>query len=104
MLQDIVTSRRAERNRENAPRDFVPAREEHSTGSFQINLGLLLVWTSKKFCRDCAGLTDAEHSEAMAVDGKNLLVYNRNHFERDIALGAGNDDGRSYANGVRRYL
>lgn len=31
---------------------------------------------------------DVKRFDVMTVDGKNLVMYNRNHLERDTALGA----------------
>lgn len=38
--------------------------------------------------RDCADPQDVKRFGAMAFDGKNFVMCNRNCFERDAALGA----------------
>lgn len=46
-------------------------------------------WTLNDYCRECAGMRDIRHFDAMAVDERALIIYDRNRFERDTSLGAG---------------
>lgn len=53
-----------------------------------MDLGTLPNWTLDVDCRERVGLMDVNRFEAMAVDGKNLVMYDRCRFECDTALGA----------------
>lgn len=44
-------------------------------------------WTLADYQRECKGPYDETLSRAMATDGRNLLIYDRNCHERDTALG-----------------
>lgn len=50
-----------------------------------MDLGPLLNWTLEDYRRVCAALMDVNHFEAIAVDGKHLVIYDGNRFERDTA-------------------
>lgn len=45
-------------------------------------------WTLSEYCRESGRMVDAGRFSAMAVVGENLLVYNRNSFQRDTVVGA----------------
>lgn len=47
-----------------------------------------LLWTSPKFGREYICTTDAGRFSATAVDGKNLMMRDRNYFQCNTVLGA----------------
>lgn len=88
MLQGSATNGHAEKGRaEDRFSDVLP-REKVSTESTQMDLSLLPNCTSDVCCLECPGLGDVKCFEAITVDGKNLVIYNRSRFKRDTALGA----------------
>lgn len=89
ILQDTVPRKRAVANREGDRGDVsVTAGEGANTGSTQMDPGPLLNWTLDEYCRERTGLMNVLHFDAMAVDGRNVVVYDRNRFKRDPALSA----------------
>lgn len=89
MSQDNENSGRAEDARGEDLRDDVlgSAREGASTRSLQMDLGLVPNRTLDAYRRECAGLMKVERFEVMVVDGKNLVVFGGDHFERDTDMG-----------------
>lgn len=71
----------------------MPIRERASTGSTQMDLSPAPNWTLDEYRRKCAALVDMNYFDAIAVGGKNLVVYDRSRFERETAQGRGKDDG-----------
>lgn len=57
-------------------------------GSTRMHLCLVPNWKLDAYCRDCAGSMCVKRFGGTAVDGKNLVVYDRSCFERDTALRA----------------
>lgn len=45
-------------------------------------------WTLARYYRECEGRMDVGRSSAIAVDGDNLFMYDRNNFQHDAALDA----------------
>lgn len=66
----------------------MPACEGAFINSTQTVLGPLLNWTLNENCRECADLRDVNRFVAIAVEGENLVMYDRNYFEHDSALRA----------------
>lgn len=66
----------------------MPTREGVSSASTQMVVRPVPMWTSDEYCRKCAGLMDVKRSDAMAIDGRSLVMYGRNRFERDTSLSA----------------
>lgn len=52
------------------------------------NVGLPPRRTLLEYCRECEEMINVGRFSAMAVDGKNLVMYDRNNLQRDTALGA----------------
>lgn len=52
------------------------------------DLGPVLRKTLEEYHRECGEMMDAGRLCAMAVDGRYLVIYDRNRFERDTVLGA----------------
>lgn len=69
-------------------RDDAPYGEVATTGRTRMDFDPLSKWTLDVYRRKCAGLMDVKRFKAMAVDGKNLLMYDRNRFECDTAWSA----------------
>lgn len=88
MSPDNENSGRVEKAQERDRRDHVPttARNEASPGSTQADPASLQDWTLDEYRGYCAGLVDVKRFDAMADNGKNLAVYDRNRFGRDTAL------------------
>lgn len=88
--QQNASNGRAEGVRGGYQRDDAPAptREGASIRDTPMNLGVVLQWTLGKYRRGCAGLVIVKRFDATAAIGKNLVVYDRHRFERDMALGA----------------
>lgn len=53
-----------------------------------MNLGPLQNWTSDENRRECAAVMIVKRFVALAVVGRNLVVYDRNRLERDTVSGA----------------
>lgn len=51
-----------------------------------MSLGPLPNWTLDEYGRECAGLMNVKIFDAMAVDGENLVIYDKSRFERDSTL------------------
>lgn len=49
--------------------------------------GLLPNWTLDNYRFESADMTDVERFESIAIDGRNLVVYDRSRFERDTVMG-----------------
>lgn len=64
------------------------AREEATTRNTRMDLRPLPNWTLNYHCRKCAGMMDMKRFDAMALECRNLVIYDRNRFESDTALGA----------------
>lgn len=56
------------------------ASERASTGKLPDRSGSSTAKNIKKYLRECPGLINAEHFGAMAEEGKNLVLYDQNHF------------------------
>lgn len=88
MSRDNVNNGRAKRGREEDRCDGGPAREEAPTGGTRMDFSPVRNWTLDEYYRECADLMSLKPPDAMAVDVKSLVMYNRNHFECDTGLGA----------------
>lgn len=64
----------------------MPSRERAFTANLRMDLGLLPNWTWDDYRQECAGLLSGKRFEAMAADGRNLVVYDRRRMERETAL------------------
>lgn len=53
-----------------------------------MDLGPLPGWKLDECRRKLAGLLDLKSFDTMNVNSRNLVVYDRRHFEPDTALGA----------------
>lgn len=45
-------------------------------------------WTLYEYCRECGGSIDIGCFSTMVVYGTNIVMYDRNKFQRDTLLGA----------------
>lgn len=86
--QDNASSGRAKGSQGNGGRNDGPATvfEEAFTGSTPLDFGSVPNWTFDQYRSECAGLMVVKHFDAMAVDGKNLVMYDCSCFERDTPL------------------
>lgn len=90
MSSENANWERSEGIREEDRRDDISGivRGEAGTGDIRKDLGLLPNWTLHKYCCECAGMIDVGRFDFLAVDSRNLVIYDRNCFERDTDLGA----------------
>lgn len=89
MSQNNANHKRTEDSRDGDQGDNIlaTAREEADTRDTRMDLGLLPNWTLDEYHRVCASMMGMKRFAAMAVAGKNLVIYDSNRFERDTALG-----------------
>lgn len=52
-----------------------------------MNLGSSQTRTLDEYCPECAGLMDLKSFDTLVRDDKNLVIYSRNRFGWDAALG-----------------
>lgn len=76
--------------REEGRRDDVSAtaREEATAKDTQVDLSPPPNWSLDEYHRECTGMMDVKRFDSTALDGRNLVVYDQNCFERDTAMGA----------------
>lgn len=53
-----------------------------------MNFVLLPNWMLDEVRGKCEGMMNVKHFDTLAVDGSNLVVHDRNRFQRDTALAA----------------
>lgn len=66
---------------------LVTVHENDSAGNTQMDLRHLPICVLEDYHRKCAGLVDVKRFNAMSDNGKNLVMFDQNRFERDTALG-----------------
>lgn len=90
MSQDNANRERAEVIREADRRDEVlaTAHGETAAGDTRKDLVILPNWTLDKYRHERVGMMDFKRFDFMAVDSKKFIIYDRNCFSRDTALGA----------------
>lgn len=88
MLQDNTNRKLAEGIQDGDRRDGISdsAHKETATDDTRIDLGLLLKKTMGE--SRCEGMMGVRCFDAMVVDGRNCVIYDKFNFERDTALGA----------------
>lgn len=74
--------------RVDAKKCLLPLVTGHPWKLLKTDLGPVPSWTLDWYWRECAGLTNVKRYIALAIDGSNLVMYDRNRFERDTALAA----------------
>lgn len=52
-----------------------------------MDLGSIQIRTSDKYRHECIGILDVKRFDGVVVDGKNFVMFDQTHFERDTALG-----------------
>lgn len=45
-------------------------------------------WKLLEYCQECGGIMEAGRIITMAKDGENVVMYDRNNFQRNTTLGA----------------
>lgn len=90
ILQNTANRERAKIILEQQQRDDVraTAREETATGSTRMDPSPFPNWTLDEHRHKCVYLTEVKRSDSMAIDARNLVIYNRNCFEHETELGA----------------
>lgn len=87
MSQDNVTSGRTDKDQKKDRRDDVADREGVSRDSTGNDLGLLTILMLAENCHEFECLRGLIRLVAMAVDDKNLVMYNYSRIESDTDLG-----------------
>lgn len=90
MPEDSTNCERAEVIRDGDCRNLVSdiAYEEVAMGDTRLSFGLSPNWMLEEYCCECAGMMDTKRLDAVVVDGRDPVIYDRNRLERDTAIGA----------------
>lgn len=88
--QDNPSHKRAEAIREKDQRDAASftACVDAATRRGRMDLDSSSNWTMDDYGQKYSGVMDVKCLDVKAVDSRNLVVYDRSRFERDITLGA----------------
>lgn len=78
--------------------------ENNAAGDSRLDFGLSPKCTLEKYCRECAGPMSVKGIDAMAVDRRNLVMYDQERFERDTAMGEWKRRWAFHADGVPEFL
>lgn len=90
MLQNSEKQDRAAVIREDGRRGdgSFTARDEGAAEDTRMDLDPLPNWTLDEYRCECADVMDVKRLDSVAVESQNLVVYDRNCFERHTAFGA----------------